>query len=111
MSKVLEAIWTFLNSGVGITLVAGGLVWIFHKIYSKRPTWQEFEGSIIAAVRYGERAIPDNTPNKSKRRLDEALKFVIKVYTKAKSRPPTTEEVRSLVEGIEIIHEEMEHNV
>ena len=58
------------------------------------------EGTIIAAVKYAEKTIPDGSPNVSQARLDEALKYVLAVYAKA--------DAQAVKEGIQITHERME---
>ena len=78
-----------------------------NKLYAAKPAWQPMEGTIIAAVKWAEKEIPDNTPNKALVRLNAALGYVVKVYEQA--RGPATEQVKAeLREGIQIVHAELE---
>ena len=104
---ILQAIWTVINSPAVIALLAGGLLVLLNRLYASRPAWQAFEGSIIAAVKWAEKEIPDDTPNKSLVRLNAALNSVVKVYEQA--RGTANEQVKAqLREGIQIVHAELE---
>jgi len=105
--RIFELIWSVMNSPAVIAAFAAAVVWAMNKIYSKRPAWQAFEGTIIAAVKWAEREIPDDTPNKSLVRLNAALNYVLKVYEQA--RGPAGEQIKAeLREGIQIVHAELE---
>ena len=106
--EILEAIWTLLNSPVGITAVAGVVLWLLNRIYSKKPLWKRFEGAIITGIKFAEKNISDQTPNKSLKRLDEALKYVLRVYAEVEKKAATAAEVSELREGIQITHAELE---
>jgi hypothetical protein len=83
------------------------VLWLLNRLYAAKPTWQPFEGTIIAAVKWAEKEIPDDTPNKSLVRLNAALNYVVKVYEQA--RGTATEQVKAqLREGIQIVHAELE---
>lgn len=108
-SKLLPLVWEFVNSPTGITLLAGLLLWILNKIYTKKPAWKSLEGLIVAGIKHAEKAIPDETENKGMAKFDEALKFIIKIHTKARggSAPPP-KLIDSIKEGISLVHNKLE---
>jgi len=103
-----ESVWTFVNSPAAIVAFAGVCLWLLNRLYSKKPLWQQFEGTIIEAVRFAEKAVPDDAENKAVRRLDQALQYVLKIYEGMKSRPATDVEVDEIKEGIRLIHNELD---
>ncbi|MDD4061992.1 MAG: hypothetical protein PHW08_15000 [Kiritimatiellae bacterium] len=105
---IFETIWAAMNSAVGITCIAGVALWLLSKLYAKKPDWKKYEGTIIAAVKNAEKLIPDDTPNKAAKRLDEALKYVLAVHHEIENRTATTAELANLREGIQIVHAELE---
>ena len=108
MDTVLETIWKALNSPVGIAAVAGLVLWLLNRLYAARPAWKRYEGAIISAVKLAEKEIPDETPNAGLRRLDVALKYVLKVYAEMTGRQPSAKVAAELKEGIQIKHAELE---
>jgi len=108
MLDLLEPIWDFLNSPAGITLVAGVVLALLNKLYAGKPAWQKFEGAIIEACKYAEKIVPNETENKGLQRLDEALKYVERIYYEVKGVAPTGKVQQSLKEGIRIKHAELE---
>ena len=108
VESILTAVWGALNSPVGIAAVAGVILWILNRVYAKKPAWQAFEGTIIAAVKWAEKAIPDDTENTAAKRFDEALRYVLKVYESAQKRRANSKEIVELGEGIKIVHAELE---
>jgi len=101
-------IWSVLNSPAVIALLAGGFLWLLNRLYAARPAWQAFEGSIIAAVKWAEKEIPDDTPNKSLAKLNAALGYVLKVYEELRGKPADADTQAELREGIQIVHAELE---
>jgi hypothetical protein len=101
-------IWEVVNTPAGITVVAGILLWIINRARAVLPKWAAFEGTIIAAVKYAEKKIPDNAPNKSAAKLDMALKYVLEVYKMVRGRSPSKKMEAELVQGIQIIHDRVE---
>lgn len=93
-------VWEVVNSPLGYTVCAAVLGWILKQIYKKNPGWQKYEGTIIAAVRYAEKEIPDDTENKALARLDAALNYVLKLF-------PDADPVE-VGEGISIVHNALE---
>jgi hypothetical protein len=109
--SVLSALYAFANAPVGITLIASGVLWLLNKLYNAKPEWQQYEGTIITAIKWAEANIPDNTGNSSITKFDSALKYVLDIYAKrnqiAVSSIPVTV-VASLSEGINLLHAQAE---
>ena len=106
--SILLSVWSAVNSPLGITMVAGALLWVLNKLYSVKPLWQQYEGAVIAAVKYAEKAVPDDSANTSLARLDAALKYVLQVYESAQGRKATEKEIADLTNGIQITHAQLE---
>lgn len=108
MEKFLELLWNVLNSPAVITALAGLLLYGLNKLYDKKPGWSQYEGTIISAVRYAEKVIPDSSESKSLAKLDKALKYVLEVYESKEGKPASDKVKSELREGIQIIHTELE---
>jgi hypothetical protein len=106
--SVAGAVWAFLNSTLGIGILAGGLLWVLNLVYAKKPLWQSFEGIIINAVKMAEKAIPDDTQSASAAKMDHALKLVVAIYEEYAKRKATDAEVLSLKNGISIVHDKLD---
>jgi len=105
---IWQVTWDVLNSPAVIAIIAAGLLWLLNKLYAAKPAWQAFEGTIIAAVKWAEKEIPDDTPNKALNRLNAALNYVVKVYEEARGKPADAKVKAELREGIQIVHAELE---
>jgi len=106
---ILTGLWQVMNSAPGVMLMAAFLGWLLTRLFSRRPTWEDYEGTIISAVKHAEKAIPDDTPNKGAARLDEALRYVLKVYALThRGQQPPAGVVDDLREGIQITHDRLE---
>ena len=105
---IWQVTWDVLNSPAVIAIFAAGLLWLLNKLYAAKPAWQAFEGTIIAAVKWAEKEIPDDTPNKALNRLNAALNYVVKVYEEAQGKPVDAKVKAELREGIQIVHAELE---
>jgi hypothetical protein len=103
-----QVTWEALNSPAVIALLAGGLLWLLNRLYAARPAWQPFEGTIISAVKWAEKQIPDDTPNKALNRLNAAMSYVLKVYEEARGKPADPKTRDELREGVQIVHAELE---
>ena len=108
MGQFFALVWGVLNSPAGITAIAGLILWVLNKVYAAKPAWNAYEGTIIAAVKFAEKEIPDGSPNKSLARLDAALKYVLRVYAEATGKEATPQVEAALKEGIQIKHAELE---
>ena len=106
---ILTGLWQALNSVPGVVLMAGLLGWLLTRLYSIRPAWEAYEGTIISAIKHAEKAIPDDVPNKGLARLDEALRYVLKVYAEThRGQQPSDALANDLREGIQITHDRLE---
>lgn len=106
---ILTGLWQAVNSVPGIMLMAGLLGWLLTRLYSIRPAWEAYEGTIISAIKHAEKAIPDDVPNTGLARLDEALRYVLKVYAEThRGQQPSDALVNELREGIQITHDRLE---
>jgi hypothetical protein len=103
-----EIVWQICNSPVGLVVIGGVFAWALNAMYAKRPTWQAWEGTIVTAVKWAEKSIPDGSPNAGLARADQALQFVLKAYEAAKARPASQSEIVSLTQGIALVHSVLE---
>lgn len=108
MSKeaVLLAIWQALNSPVGLALIAGVYLWVIRRWAT--PRWRAYEGAILSAIRFAEQKIPDDTDHKGLLKLNEALRYVLRVYEATAGKPASTRTEHALREGIQIMHHRLE---
>jgi hypothetical protein len=104
----MNTVWEIINSPAVVALIVSGVVYLINKLYAAKPTWQKYQGYVIAAIRYAEKAIPDDTKHKSAARLDEALKYVIAIIEKAEARKLSDQEITELINGIQITHNNIE---
>jgi len=88
--------------------MATALGWLLMRLYRIRPAWEAYEGTIISAVKYAEKAIDDNVPNKALAKLDEALRYVLRVYAEThRGQTPSATLTSELKEGIQIVHDQL----
>ena len=100
-SGILPIVFTFLMMGVFIFLSS--------KLNPWQHAWEKYEGSIITAIKLAEKQIPDDTPNKSIRRLNAALTIVLNAYATAnKGKKPSAKTIESIKQGIQIKHNDLE---
>lgn len=107
-TMIITTLWSALNSPAGITAMASVVLWGLNRLYTAKPLWAEYEGTLIAAVKFAEKSIDDSTTNKGLARLDAALKYALTVYESAKGRKATQAEVAQLTNGLQIVHAELE---
>jgi hypothetical protein len=110
---IYNAIMTFLNSAVGLTVLWAAMVGLFWYLASRfnplQDKWKQYEGSIITAIRLAEKQIPDDTPNAGLARLDLALRLVLDAYAQANSgRPPSADMIEQIRQGIQITHNDLD---
>lgn len=102
-------IYYILGFSLIVLALLGNLLLFLVAFRASTPTWKVYEGSIITAIRLAEKAIPDDTPHAGLRRLDEALRFVVEVYSEQHDgRQPSDSLIHHLREGIQIMHDELE---
>jgi hypothetical protein len=110
MDQVLTAIWTFLNSSFGITCVLSALAAGLNFVYGKAPWLSKYEGTMVAAVKYAEKQIPDGSANQSLARLDAALKFAVKIIEARENRQLAAPELAEVSEKLGVVHAQAEAN-
>jgi len=108
IETTLEWIWSAVNSPVVIAAAAAALAWALSKLYTAKPEWRKYEGTIVSAVKWAEKAIPDDSPNAGAARLDKALKYVLAAYEEATGHEANSKITSDLSEGIQITHAELE---
>lgn len=108
LRDLLTNVWGMANTPAGLTIIGAGAVWILSRVYTAKPLWQQYEGAIIAAVKFAEKAIPDDTPNAGLARLDSALKYVCTAFEEINKRRATIAEQAQLRDGIQQAHAELE---
>jgi len=90
MENFVELAWKFLNSSLGITLVVSVVTFVMGKIFTAKPAWKklviEHGPSVLAAIKFAEKKIPDDSENKALARLDEALKYFMSIEPKISAK-------------------------
>lgn len=104
-----ETIITFMNTPIGYAIAGFIILFVINKIFSAKPRWAKYEGYMISAVKFAEKAIGDKTENAGLARADSALKYFIKSYTEAKGKKPSTKLIEKVQEGLPIVHDKLEH--
>ncbi len=112
-SELAKALWVFFNSAPGVAMMGVVVAAIMKRIFMKRPDWWAWEGTIIAAIKYAEKAIdPTKDPKvKSLAKLDTALQYILRVYEEQKgitSYQTPESVINDFKEGIQITQQEME---
>lgn len=83
-----KAIWTFLNSSVGVSCVVFVLSVLAGKVFTAKPKWKQYVlkygPQIMQAVKVAEKKIPNDTENSGLSKLDEALKYLVEIEPKLK---------------------------
>ena len=106
---LLNTIWDLINSPIGISVVAGALLWALNKLYAAKPAWAAYEGTIVSGIKFAEKMVPDDTPNKASTKLNTAINYVLKVYENTnKGKKPSKKLRDSIVQGIQLKHESLE---
>jgi hypothetical protein len=106
-----DTVWAYLNSPLGITVVGAVVAFLIAKLFAAKPGWAKYQGTIISAIRYAEKAIPDGSPNTSIARLDAALKYVLAVIEESEKRTPSEAEQAILKDGISLLHSGVEQEL
>jgi hypothetical protein len=105
--EIFSMLWAFANSPIGVTLVSGVFLFLLNRLYAAKPGWAKFEGTIISAIQYAEKAIPDSTSSRGMARLDAALQYVINVHQQATGGKLSGGRVAEIKEGIQIVHDRL----
>jgi hypothetical protein len=76
------SVWLFLNSPIGLSVVAFILTFITGKIFTAKPKWKQYVlkygPEIMRAVKIAEKKVSDGS------KIDEALKYLIELEPKLK---------------------------
>ena len=104
------AIIEFLHTPAAFTIIIGIFVVVLNKVFDQRPSWKkhwiQYAPLFETAVRYAEKLIPDDATNKSVRRADAALKYVITLIENAGGAVADTD-TQELALNIEDAHHEL----
>jgi hypothetical protein len=103
-TSISSMVWAFINSPVGVSIVGGAFLWLLARVFAWRPQWEryhdQYKGLLISAVRHAEKAIPDDSPNKTAQRADAALKYVLGVHAHLKEK--------DVSQALSVVHDDME---
>ena len=106
-ASVWTLVWTFVNSPLGVTLIVSVVSAVLTMIFKAKPGAEklvdEHSGLFFDAIRHAEKAIPDNTTNKSAQRADAALKYLLKLETPLKKKKEA-----KLREALTVAHKRVE---
>lgn len=104
-----ETIFNLINSPIGWSVAGFIILFTINKIFSAKPAWAKYEGPIISAIKWAEKAIDDKTENAGMAKADKALKFFIQSYTEAKGKKPSAKIIEQVQLGMPIVHDKIEH--
>ena len=104
-----ELIWNIVNSPIGYTIGGFIILFIINKVFAAKPGWAKYEGPIISAIKWAEKAIDDETENAGMEKADKALKYFIKSYTEARGKKPSDKIIEQVQLGMPIVHDKIEH--
>ena len=107
MERYLHIIWALINSPIGITAVLALVLYALNKLYAAKPGWAKYEGMIMSAVQFAEKAIDDATPNRGLRRFDKALEYIIKIREQRTGKKMSVKDIDHITEGISIVHDKL----
>ena len=108
INLLVPAVLAFLNSAVGVTLIASAVLYGLNRLYAVKPLWQKYEGILIHYIRLAEKQIPDDTPSKGAERLDYVLRQALKIYEEVEKRRASPAVELDLRSGISIVHDKLE---
>lgn len=104
----LATIWELAQSPVVITAIASLVLLGLNALYARKPVWRKFEGTIVAAIKYAEKKIPNDTENKGLRRLDEALRYTLDVMEAVNGKRASKKQEHEVREAIILKHDEID---
>ena len=109
MMAFLTGVWAFLNSPVGMVIAVVAVGAVLGWVKRARPDWARYEGTLIEAVKWAEKRIPDDTLHAGSRRFDEALKYFLAVYAEANAgKAPSKALIAAVEQGISTVHAQLE---
>ncbi len=113
-----RVVWMFLNSSVGLAVVAFFLSSVLGKLFLWKPRWsryvEKYRPLIVAGIRKAEKEIPDDVPNAGLQRLDVAMQYILSVHDTVygETTGNTKRRIRdkhALAQAITVIHAEMDN--
>ena len=105
----LGTIWQIVNSPMGWAICGFIMLFIINKIFAAKPAWAKFEGPMISAIKWAEKAIDDDSENSAMQKADSALKFFINSYQSAKGKKPSQKIIEEVQLAFPIVHDKIEH--
>lgn len=88
--------------------VATLCTWLLTRLFIKFPKLAKYEGLMVTAVRLGEKAIDDDSPNAGLRRLDEALKIFDNQYKSVYNAAPPKWLIELVHANLPVVHKQLE---
>jgi hypothetical protein len=107
MESIMDLAWAFLNSPLGIAMVVSLVGSLVAVIIAKVPIVKKYGGVLISAVKYAEKAIPDDTENSGAQKLDAALKYALKIFAEI-GVTVKPKEMPEIIAGLSEAHEKVE---
>lgn len=102
--SLIDALKAFAQSQGFIGVLLAAWAYAAAKLFTRKPKWRvyydQYRGVLIAAVRYAEKAIPDDVEDKSAKRLDAALKYTLQIIGQA--------DQASLSQAVNVVHDEVQ---
>ena len=106
-ASIFSLLLQALGSSAGVTVLGAILAWILGKIFLAKPEWKviydKYQPVFMVAVKYAEKAIPNEVQNAGLQRLDLALQKVIQLETALNSVPTSI-----LTQVMNMVHAEAE---
>lgn len=90
-----------------LTAAVTALVWIARLAFAK-PKWAQYEGMMITAVKFAEKAIPDNSTNTTMQRTNAAMQSFISQYAAQTGKPAPDSLLNVVAQGMPIVHAKLE---
>jgi len=106
----METFIAILNSSLVQTLViiiGGYIITVFLK---KKPEYLKYMGYIITAIKFAEKAIPDNSTHIGLQKMDTAMKKFIELYTQYEGKPPSKKLTAKVSSKMAMVHQDLELN-
>lgn len=104
----MDTLLEFLSQPFTVMIIVGLFVALLTYLFTANPSWAKYEGILITAIKFAEKAIPDNTSNKSAARFDAALKETLRQYQQVYNTAPPTWLQRAFALAIPIVHDALE---
>jgi hypothetical protein len=107
MESILDTAWAFLNSPLGISMVVSAVGSLVAVIIAKVPFAKKWGGILIEAVKYAEKAIPDDTKNTGLKKIDIALEYALDRFAELGVKVKD-KQLPEIVDGLSKAHDDAE---